>query len=252
MREDASIDIKPGYTDTGASPNKLIFPIAYSSYTPPSPKKKHKVERTRFRETTHGFRQKSKPAQLAASDQAQPPAPAANTKKKKTEVASEKPGKKEKIRFGKAPTKTLPSTPASQTEDAGAEPQTASNANEPANPLEAEQPKAQKTRFSDRARLPKQPKSSTQSQREAMTPQAPGAAEVADRQTQSAPLGLAGDTASKKKKKDTANAEKTRLSDRNKKPAEPQQAPQPTPIAPVPGAPAPAPESSTPAAPPPQ
>jgi peptidyl-prolyl cis-trans isomerase SurA len=251
MREEASIDIKPGYADTGASPNKLIFPIAYSSYAPPSPKKKHKVERTRFRETTHGFRQKTKPAQVASTQTS----PAADTSKKKNDnptVAAEKPGKKEKIRFGKAPTKTLPSTPASQTEDAGAGTQTASNANEPANPLENQPPKPQKTRFSDRARLPKEAKSTTQSQRDAMTPQAPEAGEVADRQTQSAPLGLGGDTASKKKKKDTASAEKTRLSDRNKKPSEPQEAPQPTPIAPVPGAPAAAPQSSTPSAPSPQ
>jgi peptidyl-prolyl cis-trans isomerase SurA len=251
MREEASIDIKPGYVDTGSSPNKLIFPIAYSSYTPPSPKKKRKVERTRFRETTHGFRQKTKPAQLAAGDQNQaaPAADASNKKNNNATAASEKPGKKEKIRFGKAPTKTLPSTPASQTEDAGAGTQTASNANEPANPLENQPPKPQKTRFSDRARQPKQAKSTAQSQRDAMTPQAPDAGEVADRQTQSAPLGLGGDTASKKKKKDTANAEKTRMSDRNKKPAEPQQPPQPTPIAPVAGAPAPTPQSSTPSAP---
>ena len=82
MRDDASIEIKTGYIDTGASPNKQIFPIAYSAYTPPSPKKKRKVERTRFRETEHGFRQKTKPAQLAASDQAPPPTPAASKKKK--------------------------------------------------------------------------------------------------------------------------------------------------------------------------
>ena len=62
MRDDASIEIKTGYVDTGASPNKQIFPIAYSAYTPPAAKKKRKVERTRFRETTHGYRQKSKPA----------------------------------------------------------------------------------------------------------------------------------------------------------------------------------------------
>jgi peptidyl-prolyl cis-trans isomerase SurA len=240
MRDDASIEIKTGYVDTGASPNKQIFPIAYSAYTPPSPKKKRKVERTRFRETEHGFRQKTKPAQLAASDQAPPPTPAPSKKKKSsTEQATEKPGKKEKIRFGKAPTKTLPSTPASQTEDAGAETQTASTANEPANPLEAEAPPVRKTRFSDRAKQPKKAKTTVQQQKDAMTPQAPDAAEVADRQTQSAPLGLNGDKDSKKKKKDTATTgEKTRMSER-KKPAEgaPQQ---PTPVPPVPGAPAPA------------
>jgi peptidyl-prolyl cis-trans isomerase SurA len=252
MRDDASIEIKTGYVDTGASPNKQIFPIAYSAYTPPSPKKKRKVERTRFRETEHGFRQKSKPAQLASNDQAPPPVATDTSKKKKasnTEQAAEKPGKKEKIRFGKSPTKTLPSTPASQTEDAGAETQTASAANEPANPLEAAAPPVRKTRFSERAKQSKKAKTTIQQQKDSMTPQAPDAAEVADRQTQSAPLGLNGDKAAKKKKKDTATTgEKTRMSER-KKPTEttPQE---PTPVPPVPGAPAPA--QQTPSAPAPQ
>jgi len=50
LREDSFIDIKPGYTDTGASPNETK-PV-FSAYTPPAPKKKAKVERTRFRETS--------------------------------------------------------------------------------------------------------------------------------------------------------------------------------------------------------
>ena len=70
MREDAFIDIKPGYVDTGASPNETK-PI-FSTYVPPAPKKKAKVERTRFRESTRTFRQKSgaaaaAPVQAAAS-----------------------------------------------------------------------------------------------------------------------------------------------------------------------------------------
>ena len=53
MRDDAYLEGKPGFIDTGASPNKRVFPIAYSAYTPPVSKKKKKVERTRYRETTH-------------------------------------------------------------------------------------------------------------------------------------------------------------------------------------------------------
>ncbi len=68
MREQAFIDIKPGYTDTGASA-KQTKPI-YSAYTPPAPKKKKKVERTRYRQNTRSFRQKvslaSTPAEGAA------------------------------------------------------------------------------------------------------------------------------------------------------------------------------------------
>jgi len=257
MREDAYIAIKEGYADTGASPNKRVLPIAYSAYTPPSPKKKRKVERTRFRETSHGFRQKSTSATLTAEK----PAPAAETastataKKtsKKTE-ASMKPGKKEKIRFGKAPQETLPNSPTAQTEDAGAVTQqqtTTAQAEEPVNPLEA-QPERKKTRFSARAREPKQPNKSVmqQQQKDAITPVAPDAGEVADRQSQSAALGLNGDT-TKKKKKSTAVTEKTRITERPKTPAEQkdQQVLQPTPVPAVKGAPGAAVPAEQPAAP---
>ncbi len=246
MRDDAYLEIKPGYVDTGASPNKRVFPIAYSAYTPPAPKKKRKVERTRFRETTHGFRQKATPVALtttAPTPEEQKPVP---TKKKakadKKADTSQKPGKKEKIRFGQAPQETLPSKPQGTTEDAGALPdQTASNANEPANPLETAEEPTKKTRFSDRAKGPKQPKTKSvqQQQRDAMTPQAPESSEVADRQTQSAPLGLAGDT-TKKKKKATSTGEKTRMSER-KKSDDASQPLEPTPVPTVQGAPAPQP-----------
>lgn len=247
MREQAFIDIKPGYTDSGASPNETK-PI-YSAYVPPAPKKKPKVERTRFRESTHTFRQKS-PAEAAPQEAAATPQPAAAASKKgkkkdkKTEEASEKPGKKEKIRFGQAPRETLPTAQKdTETVDAGALPeqqtQTADNSQAPANPLEATAP-TRKTRFSDQAREKKH--KTKASSADAQAPPAPDAAEVADRETQAAPLGLNGDTSKKKKKKTaTTTTEKTRYSEEKKKsdttPAAP--APQPTPIAPVPGAPAP-------------
>ena len=104
MREDAFIDIKPGYVDTGASPNETK-PI-FSTYVPPAPKKKAKVERTRFRESTRTFRQKSGAAAAAPVQAA--PAPAKTKKGKKGEAGTEKPGKKEKIRYGQAPRETLP------------------------------------------------------------------------------------------------------------------------------------------------
>jgi peptidyl-prolyl cis-trans isomerase SurA len=246
MREEAYIDIKPGYADTGASA-KQTKPI-YSAYTPPAPKKKRKVERTRFRETTRTFRQKSPQAEpvAAASDTTAPatavPATATKTKGKKGAQAAtltQKPGKKEKIRLGKAPTKTLPSAPEGKTEDAGAGPQVAAN-NEPVNPLEAAAPE-KKTRFSERARQPKESKKAKAkaAKVDKLAPPAADAAEVADRQTQAGPLGLAGDTASKKKKKSGATSDKTRLSDKKKDDTEKQPLVA-TPIPPVQGAPAPA------------
>jgi peptidyl-prolyl cis-trans isomerase SurA len=261
MREDAFIDIAPGYADSGASPNETK-PI-YSAYVPPAPKKKPKVERTRFRESTHTFRQKSggsatDTAPAPAADQA--PAPAAtpapqNTAAGSKKGTSEKPGKKEKIRFGQAPRETLPGAANSNagTENAGALPdnsggangntagETADNSQQPVNPLEPAAPAA-KSRFSYRAREVKK-KTATGPQGDPLAPAPPNADEAAEQQTQSAPLGLNGNTAANKKKKkfETTTGEKTRIQQRPRTPdnGTPTPAPQPTPIAPVPGAPAP-------------
>jgi peptidyl-prolyl cis-trans isomerase SurA len=150
-----------------------------------------------------------------------------------------KPGKKEKIRYGQAPRETLPDAgTAAKTEDAGALPETAS-ADEPANPLEAAPEKPDvKTRFSSRARV-KKPKVKQQgAQTDVLAPAPADSTEVADRDTQAAPLGLGGDTSKKKKKKKTATTtgDKTRMADQ-KKPA-PAQSPDSTlPAAPSPAAP---------------
>ena len=253
MRDEAFIQVKPGYEDSAATAAEKHSSITFSAYTPPSPKKKRKVERTRFRETTHTFRQKSSAPAAAEQTAAAPPSKSSKKdKKNKTEEASMKPGKKEKIRFGKAPQETLPATPASQTEDAGAgEQQVAANANaEPDNPLENNAKSQKKTRFADRARAPKQPKPKGP-QLDPEAPAPPDAGEVADRQAQQGPLGLGGNqTPSKKKKKITTAGDKTRLSDQKKKqepedtgerplgnvPAQPATAPAPAP--PQPGTPA--------------
>jgi peptidyl-prolyl cis-trans isomerase SurA len=255
MRDEAFIQIKQGYTDSGATYGELHSSIAFSAYVPPAPKKKAKVERTRFRESTHTFRQKSgaagpapvadENAEPAATPATMPAATPASTKKKgkQAQQATEKPGKKEKIRFGQAPRETLPTAATnSTTENAGALPETASNTEQPANPLEPTAP-TRKTRFSARARE-KKPKTSAAAG-DAMAPKPPDAAEVADRETQSAPMGLNGTTTPTKKKKKTSQttAEKTRLSQqkKNQDDSGPKPVVQPTPIPPVPGAPAPTP-----------
>jgi peptidyl-prolyl cis-trans isomerase SurA len=258
MRNEAAIWIRPGYVDTAATYAELHPSISFSVYTPPAPKKKAKVERTRFRESTRTFRDKSGPAAPPADSASQaqaptPPATPAATKKKKSskkeEANTEKPGKKEKIRFGQAPRETLPSAAAnSETENAGAlpetpsNPETASNTDQPANPLEPTAP-TQKTRFSSRARQAKTPKPPANGGEAGATgPLPPSAAEVADQQTQSTPLGPSDSSAKKKKKTSTATGDKTRLANKKKSADEsqPKPAPQPTPITPVAGAPAPA------------
>jgi peptidyl-prolyl cis-trans isomerase SurA len=257
MREDAYIDIAPSFTDTGASTNKRVNPIAYSAYTPPQPKKKKKVERTRFRENTHFRSKTTMPGQTTtvsadgATTTTTTVGPSKETVTATASSASMKPGKKEKIRYGKAPTKTLPTGQEAPTEDAGATGQATgqglqtAQAAEPEAPVEAAVPEAKKTRYSDRARVPKEKKQQAHPEKVSYPAQnpalAPDAAEVADRQTQSSTLGLQGDTTKKKKKQATTTGEKTRLSDKKKEDQSQQNANpvQPTPIPAVPGAPAP-------------
>jgi peptidyl-prolyl cis-trans isomerase SurA len=249
MRDEDFIWISPGYTDSGATYGELHPSINFSAYVPPAPKKKAKVERTRFRESTHSFRQKPGAAAPATDANAEPATeaaatPASTTKSKKGE---EKPGKKEKIRYGMAPRETLPTASTnSSTENAGALPESASTADQPANPLEPTAP-TKKTRFSARARVPKGAKT-TGATGDAMAPAPPDAAEVADRQTQSAPLEPDA-TGKKKKKASETTGEKTRLSQQKKNEGDngPKPVVQPTPIPPVQGAPAPAPAQDTPA-----
>jgi peptidyl-prolyl cis-trans isomerase SurA len=245
MREQAFIDIKPGLTDSGASARQTK-PI-FSSYTPPAPKKKKKVERTRFRENARTFRQKTPqaaaPAETASGEQAAAPAKTSKKKPAKSEQASMKPGKREKIRFGQAPTKTLPGAPQTATEDAGAVQQVASSGQEPVNPLESNARPEGKTRYSARAKEVKLAKARAKGPKiDAQAPSAPDAAEVADRQTQAGPLGLAGDTSAQKKKKAaTTTAEKTRLA-KKKKAASAAQPSGDVPLGPAVQTPAPAPQ----------
>jgi peptidyl-prolyl cis-trans isomerase SurA len=236
LREESYIDIRPGYTDTGASA-KQTKPI-YSAYTPPAPKKKKKVERARYRESTKTFRQKSAPAGDVAPPVEKPaeqttakPAIKQSAAEIKSEKKTQKAGKREKVRYGQAPRETLPEATATKTEDAGALPaKTDVAANViPDAPVEKEAPKVAKTRYSAHApevqKAKKKAKAKTAAIEAAATPAPEDSTEIADRQQQAAPLGLAGDTGKKKKKSKTAATaagEKTRLADQKKKQADAQ------------------------------
>lgn len=215
MREEAFIDIRAGYADTGASP-KETKPV-YSAYVPPSPKKKAKVERVRFRETAHGSRQKNEagPETVAMATSAAVATTTTKAGKKKNQTPGiERPGKREKIRYGQKPRETLPAVPTKVVEDAGALPEGQQpEAGAPVNPLEPAAPTV-KSRFGARARLPKQPKQKLTL--DSTAPLAPDAEEVADRQSQAGPLGLNGATAEQQKKAATATGDKTRLSKKKK------------------------------------
>ncbi|MGA9720517.1 MAG: peptidyl-prolyl cis-trans isomerase [Acidobacteriaceae bacterium] len=243
LRQNAYIDVRPGYVDTAAVRNNAK-PL-YSAYTPPGPKKKVHFKRRRYTGQNRGRHANNTATESAANTNATGAAgsTAAATKTTAggttTAVANtptvEKPGKKEKIRFGQAPREALP--PAAHPEngpeqtaagtEGGSEAQVASNSSSADVPSSEEAaPVERKTRFSERARQPKAKKAKTPDQlenervAEQATPE-----EAAAEKTQSAPLGLAGDTASKKKAAKPKGEKKTRYSDEVNKSKEPEAAP---------------------------
>lgn len=205
LRENAYIDIKSGYVDTGASPNEMK-PI-YSAYTPPT-RKKHE-RRTRFREIRRRRRRSEEVAE-----------------NKSGKLATMKPGKKEKIRFGQAPRETLP--PA-QTTNGAANPnalgtQVAANSSNMSAALSQEneaavtqpQPKPRKLRFSDEARHHKKRKNKGP-QFDPFAPPPETKQEVATQEQYDQPLGLNGDTSKIKKKNPRKEGPKRRWTNEKKK-----------------------------------
>jgi peptidyl-prolyl cis-trans isomerase SurA len=268
LREEAAIDIKPGMVDTGSSGNEMK--LSYSAYTPPAAKKPKKFERARFR-----GRDRSKSAQVQTAKTAAPAtapaatAPAAATDATATAAAApataapaapvaakpaptqqasnnnqgtEKPGKREKIRFGQAPRESLPP---SQVATAAAPDAAGPNVTTPetryVNPdgsVSGEQTAApeRKTRLSARpvVHKPKTPKTPDTSNQ-------PTPEELAAQKVQNAPLALTDPNADKKPK---PKPEKTRYSAKPKEEdntqpylGKPESAPQAAPAASQPAAP---------------
>ena len=270
LREEAAIDIKPGVVDTGASGNEMK--LSYSAYTPPPPKKPKKFQRARFRGID-----RSRSAQVQTAKTAAPatgagatapaattdgtattaaataaavvPATPAATKPAPTQQASnnnqgtEKPGKREKIRFGQAPRESLPT---SQVATAAAPDAAGPGVTTPetryVNPdgtVSGEQAAApeRKSRLSARPvvhkpKIPKTPDTSNQ----------PTPEELAAQKVQNAPMGLTDPNADKKPKQ---KAEKTRYSAKPKEEdntqpylGKPESAPQAAPAASQPAVPA--------------
>ncbi len=295
LREEAFISIKPGFVDTAATSDE--FRPIFSAYTPPAPKKKKAaVARTRF---SGSARTRNTPSLAAKASKPEPAAPAPPTgvpsladvpggggtntaavapattpvapaaPAPKTIAKVQKPGKREKVRFGQAPRQSLPSAE-TQTQDAGATAtggnasnvETAANvpqtgpqtiqggggavpgnihfSNGESGTDEQVEAKKVKTRYSQQAAKVKAAKIEKKANAKAEPfPVAPAdSQEVADKQTQAAPLGLAGDTSKKVPK--PKPSEKTRYSDeagkdKTAQPAEPTADPNvpPSPAAPV-------------------
>lgn len=285
LREEAYIDIKPGFVDSGASPRQTK-PV-FSAYAPPAPKKKKVEQKQRFdRGGRFSTVNKTAPAPAATpavaaappmlpattSDTAAaatatgateaaaaattPTAPTTPTTPTKAAApAKPKKIKREKIRYGQAPRNSLPPGPqetavgagageasSTQTTDSGAavapgtaiaptESTTQISATSDVDPLAPKPTVTGKTRYSERAKTEAADKAAKKQtavkQKAAFTPAPASNQEKSDQKAQSTPLGLNGDTATKKKPAKVKGAPKERL--QNKPTAPPAEAPAPEP-----------------------
>ncbi len=250
LREEAFIDLAPGFVDSGASPKETK--PQFTAYAPPVAKKKRVEKKQRFDRSNGTGRfaaqgKKAAPAATgAAASVASVAAPADGKRKKPKKI------KREKVRFGQAPRNALPPGPAETAVggDVGAGAASASaitaapgaamtNSEESAsqaadiNPLTPVAPEpTTKTRFASRERIVIAEKKAARrrkaKEKAAATPEGPSAQESADRKTQSAPLGLNGDTVKKKKKVKVKGAKKERLENKPKPSTAPPPPPAPT------------------------
>jgi peptidyl-prolyl cis-trans isomerase SurA len=117
LREDAYIDIRAGYVDSGASP-KETKPV-FTAYAPPAVKKKPVQQKKRFdRGTKYSTANKSAAAPVvtpvaAVTTPATTTSTITTTAKATAAAKPQKPQKvkREKVRFGQAPRNSLPAGP---------------------------------------------------------------------------------------------------------------------------------------------
>ena len=161
----------------------------------------------------------------AATAAAKTPAASSSSNVAANNLPSTKPVKKQKVRFGQAPVGTLDNAPGNTTVAAAApsaETQVASNQGGVSSNITgsgidenaATAAKKQKTRFSERKG--KQVKGETQDQLENQAQGPVTTEQTASEQTQAAPLGLGGDTATKKKPVKVKTDQKTRYAEKPK------------------------------------
>jgi peptidyl-prolyl cis-trans isomerase SurA len=246
LRDEAYIDIRPGYADAGASANETK--PTFAAYAPPQPRKKKK-QKARYDNPTgrysRGTPHAKAPVEVASattSETAPKAAASSSSAGKKTHAEKKHEPKREKFRYGRAPaapvsaeqvaTAATPAPPSPETPASTADAAPANDVQPLGPDLEhaplITQPKVGKTRFSDEARNKSEMEARKNHKKSAKTKKAKHdnakpaplpATETAARQMQSAPLGLNGATAAKQKKKKPApvnNGQKTRLSDEKK------------------------------------
>jgi peptidyl-prolyl cis-trans isomerase SurA len=241
LRDEAYIDIRPGYADSGASPNETK--PTFAAYAPPQPKKKKK-QKARYDNTNGRFAHATATAPVQVASATTPAsssnvASSSSTKGNKAHAKSQEKPKREKFRFGHAPAAPVSSLQVATSASAPAppSPENPTSTADAAPPTDVQplgpdlehaplitQPKLGKTRFSDEARVKSEnhhkhgAKRAKKVKHDNAKPVPLTTTETATRQMQSAPLGLNGATAAKKKKKKApvTNGHKTRLSDEKK------------------------------------
>lgn len=239
-RLDAFVDIKPGFTDSGATRRENR--TGFTAYTAPPPKRKTvKKQQAQREKAVHAQERLAEARQKVAEKQA-----AVVDAKQEQNAAAGKPEKRvkihrEKVRYGQAPRNALPTAP---TEVAEETPPAASQPGQPGAPasaattftaatstpgtgIPADEPLApnvepeRKTRFSDRQRENEEKRaeaSLVKAQTKAsVRPVVATREETITEKQQATPLGLNGDTVRKPKKPKRKKGEaKERLQDKPK------------------------------------
>jgi peptidyl-prolyl cis-trans isomerase SurA len=253
-REDAYIDIKPGFVDSGSSHQQSK--LEYTAYTAPAPKKKtvkkQRVEQqkaARAQADLAAAREKEQEKQAAKVAASAPAGASSSNPPKKQKVH------REKIRFGQAPEKALPggtpqpaetgnnAQPLGQTAGAAMAPNestttitTGTGVEEASTDTLAPAPAAvKKTRFTAREQETEQKRAEDKvakaEVKASKRPTAATAEQTADEKERAQPLGLNGDTSGKKKKQPKTKHDKNEPKERL------QEKPKPVETAPPPPAP---------------
>ena len=241
-REDAYIDIKPGFVDSGSPHNDAKADLAFTSYTAPKVKKKTEVKRRTEAAKDAAAQQKLAEEREKAAERAAAKAAKSSGVKNASAPVKVKKVRPEKIRYGQAPRNALPEGPVASTTGADtplagqapgvamAAPKSATtistgtgteNDTDNADPLAPKEAPHKKTRYTDRQAniaLAKATERAAKSQQHVTArPVAATKEQSATEKTQAAPLGLKGDTVKKKPKpKREKGAPKERLQEQQK------------------------------------
>jgi peptidyl-prolyl cis-trans isomerase SurA len=240
-RQDAYVDIKPGFVDTGS--NRREAKPAFTAYTPPPVKKKIVNKQKAEKERAAKAQAELAAARLKVADKQQAKAAADAQKTGASNVsapAKRRKIRKEKIRYGQAPRNSLPAgtaiaeadattaAPAGQAAGVAMAPtdsvtsiSTGTGADaDVADPFASKGGPEKKTRYSSRevqAEVDKANAKLSKAEVKATTrPIAATPTQTATEKVQAAPLGLNGDTVKKTKAKRKKGDPKERLQEKPK------------------------------------